>query len=121
MQTIFNVTQISNCTLLFALVQMQLCGNALQMLQQVDSVLDELNGAFEDDMAGCGLQENNDGDGVYTQQLCYERAQDVTGRAHVSTLLELLQDSREDASYEDAQAYCMLAIVQRNMFVQGLQ
>jgi len=114
----YTVTQISNCTLLFALVQMQVCSSTAQMLRHVDSVLDELNGMYEDDMGQCGLQQNNDGDVVYTQQMCYEHAQNVTGRAHVSTLLDLLQSSMQDTSYEDAQTYCTLAIVQRNMFVQ---
>jgi hypothetical protein len=121
MQAIYAVLQGNNCTLLFALLQMQQCANVQQMLLHVDGVLDELNGLYEDDMADCGLQINNDGDVVFTQQMCYEHAQQITARAYVCTLLELLQDAMEDASYEDAQAYCMLAIVQRNMFVQGLQ
>ena len=119
-QAIFTVTQANNCTLLQELLCAQACKTAADMVRCSDSLLDEMNGVYEDDMAGCGLHEDDDGDVVFTEQMTYERAMQCSGRVYVHALLEMMED-REDACYEKMQAYCMLAIVLRNIFVEGMQ
>ena len=117
MQAIYNVLYANNCTLLFTLLQLQACKTVAQMLRFCDNLLDEMNGSYEDDMEQCGLVLR-DGDVVFTQQVTREHAERVTARVYVQTVLNLL-DAGEDACYDEVQRYCMLAIVQREIFVES--
>ena len=119
-QATYTVTQANNCTLLQELLVAQACKTAADMVRHSDGVLDEMNGVYEDDMARCGLHEDANGDVVFTEHMTYERAMQCSGRAYVHALQEMMED-REDAAYEQMQAYCMLAIVQRNIFIADAQ
>ena len=87
------------------------------MCKHSDGLLDELNGTYEDDMGQCGLHED-DGDVVFTQHMTEERALNVTARTYMHSILEML-DEREEGLLQQLQSYIMLAIVQRDMFIQS--
>jgi hypothetical protein len=116
--TTFNVTQINNCAVLQVLVQMQQCTSSAGMLRYCDNLLDELNDAFEADMEACALTIDDNGDVQYTTHMTYGKAQQTTARIYADVLHAMVDSDGEDADFDDLQHYAMLAVVQRNFFVQ---